>query len=62
MYPTLENPIEDLEVNIEDLDVNIVDKDPDFVPAPPAVTGPSTKEDMDWLLDNLSGQPSDYQN
>ena len=49
--PHRKNPVEDLEVNIEDLDVNIVDKDPDFVP-PPAPTDPSTKEDMDRLLDN----------
>ena len=49
--PHEKNPVEDLEVNIEDLDVNIVDKDPDFVP-PPALTDPSTKEDMDRLLDN----------
>ena len=51
MYPTSKNPVEDLEVNIEDLDVNIADKDPDFVPSP-ALTDPSTKEDMDRLLDN----------
>ena len=52
MYPTSEKPhIEDLEVNIEDLDVNTVDKDPDFV-LPPVLTDPSTKEDMDRLLDN----------
>ena len=49
--PHRKNPVEDLEVNIEDLDVNIVDKDPDFV-LPPALTDPSTKEDMDRLLDN----------
>ena len=49
--PHWKNPIEYLEVNIEDLDVNIVVKGPDFVP-PPALTDPSTKEDMDQLLDN----------
>ena len=49
--PHRKNPVEDLEVNIEDLDVNIVDKDPDFVP-PQTLTDPSTKEDMDRLLDN----------
>ena len=47
--PHQKNPVKDLEVNTEDLDVNIVDKDPDFVP-PPALTDPSTKEDMDRLL------------
>ena len=49
--PHRKNPVEDLEVSIEDLDVNIVDKDPDFVLLP-ALTDPSTKEDMDRLLDN----------
>ena len=49
--PHRKNPVEDLKVNMEDLNVDIVDNDPDFVP-PPALTDPSTKEDMTWLLDN----------
>ena len=55
--PHRKNPIAGLEVNIEDLDVNIVDKDPDFVP-PPALTDPSTEEDMDRLLDNSTDDVS----
>ena len=49
--PHRKNPVEDLEVNIEDLDVNILDKDSDFV-LPTALTDPSTKKDMDRLLNN----------